>query len=45
MRQKKCWQGTDGKRMLEGMGKNTKVLHDYIKKENKRDNKVGPFKI
>ena len=32
-------------RMLEGIGKNTKVLHDYIKKENMRDNKVGPFKI
>ena len=32
-------------RMLEGIGKNTKVLHDYIKNENRRDNKIGPFKI
>merc|ERR1712189_93378 len=32
-------------RMLEGIGKNTKILHDYIKNENRRDNKIGPFKI
>ena len=31
-------------RMLEGIGKNTKVVHDYIKKENMSDIKVGPFK-
>ncbi|CAL4120027.1 unnamed protein product [Meganyctiphanes norvegica] len=33
------------KNVLENMKKNPKVLFDYIKKQNNRDTKIGPFKI
>ncbi|CAL4061309.1 unnamed protein product, partial [Meganyctiphanes norvegica] len=33
------------KRVIDNMNKNPKMFHDFIKNKEKRDNKIGPFKI